>query len=379
MMKKIKELSRKELEGKKVLARFDLNVPINGGRVADDFRIKKSLPTLNWLVHHKAKIILTSHLEDVYSKEGGASSLRPVYEYLKDFVELKFAESVEDAALMIEKEENGGIILLENLRFNPGEKKNDLEFARKLADMADLYVNEAFSVSHRSHASIIGVPSLLPSYAGPLFTSEVENLSKALSPVRPFVFILGGAKFETKMPLIEKYLEIADNVVVAGALANDFFKAKGYEIGESTVYGQFDISHLVDHPKIILPIDVVVWTNEGIKVKKPNEVTRAEKIEDIGPDSLDMLTPFLEGAKFLLWNGPLGNYEKGFKDNTVKFAEMISRSPAFSIVGGGDTTAVISGLDFQDKFGFVSTGGGAMLEFLEKGTLPGIEALNKDK
>jgi len=363
------------LNGKKVLIRLDLNVPINGGEIADDFRIRKSMPTLQYLIRNKAKVIAISHLEDVYSKGGGASSLRPVYEYLKDKIDIAFASNIDEAREMSEGLEEGSVLLLENLRFDEREKQNDDGFAKELAELAEIYVNESFSVSHRMHASIVGVPKYLPSYAGELFVSEVDNLSRALNPEHPFVFILGGAKFETKLPLIEKYLKVADYVVVAGALANDFFKAKGYEIGHSTVYGQMNIDNLVNDPKIILPSDVIVWTAEGASIKKPDEVLPAESIEDIGPQSLADLEPILKGAEFILWNGPLGNYEKGFRDRTLELAEMIGSSKAFSIVGGGDTTAVISEINTDNKFGFVSTGGGAMLEFLEKGTLPGIEAL----
>lgn len=378
-IKKLTDMPIEELRGKRVLLRLDLNVPINGGEIADDFRITKALPTLLYLLRNKAKVIIASHLEDVYSKKGGASSLRPVYEYLKSKINISFAENIKEAATMVSGLEEGSAILLENLRFDEREKENDEGFARELAALGDIYVNECFSVSHRNHASVVGVPRFLDSYAGELFISEVENLSRALNPEHPFVFILGGAKFETKMPLIEKFLKVADYVVVAGALANDFFKAKGLEIGRSTVFGKVDISNMVNDPKLILPSDVVVWTAEGSRVKNPEDVLPVEAIEDIGPQALEDIAPILSGAEFILWNGPLGNYEKGFRDSTLKLAEMISDSKAFSVVGGGDTTAVISSMNVENKFGFVSTGGGAMLEFLEKGTLPGIEALKNSK
>lgn len=374
-IKKLADIPIEELRGKKVLLRLDLNVPINGGEIEDDFRITKSMPTLLYLLRNSAKVLILSHLEDVYTKKGGASSLRIVYEYLKTKISISFAENIKEASVLMQGLEEGSAILLENLRFDPREKENDEGFARELAALGDIYVNESFSVSHRPHASVVGVPRLLDSYAGELFISEVENLSRALHPEHPFVFILGGAKFETKLPLIEKFLKSADYVVIAGALANDFFKAKGLEIGHSTVYGKVDIRDMLSDPKLILPSDVVVWTAEGSQVKKPDEVLPVEAIEDIGPKSLSDIAPILAGAEFILWNGPLGNYEKGFRERTLELAEMISDSKAFSIVGGGDTTAVISSMNTENKFGFVSTGGGAMLEFLEKGTLLGIEAL----
>ena len=374
---KITDLPIDMVSGKKVLVRLDLNVPIQGGMIADDFRIKKAEPLLLWLSKVGAKVVILSHLEDVYSKEGGLSSNRPVFDYLKQKFNIRFAETIKEAQELKEGLALGEMFLLENLRFDKREKDNDKDFAKELSTLGDIYVNEAFSASHRAHTSIVGVPKLLPSYAGPLFASEVINLSRVENPDHPFLFVLGGAKFESKLPLIEKFVKIADKVMIAGALANDFFKSLGYEIGNSKVYGKIDLSSLSKNPKILLPVDVVVWSDAGSVVKLPEEVLPTDIIEDIGPKSLEMLAPILGASRFILWNGPLGNYEKGFRDRTVKFAEMISDAEGFSIIGGGDTTAVISHMDFESKFGFVSTGGGAMLEFLEKGTLPGIEALKK--
>lgn len=372
---KVTDLPLDMVSGKKVLVRMDLNVPIQGGMIADDFRIKKAEPLLSWLSKVGARTVILSHLEDVYSKEGGLSSNRPVYDNLKEKFSITFVENLSKAEEAVNNLSNGEMVLLENLRFDEREKNNDENFSKILASLGDIYVNEAFSASHRPHASIVGIPKFLPHYAGPLFASEVMNLKRAETPEHPFLFVLGGAKFESKLPLIEKFLKIADKVMIAGALANDFFKSLGYEIGDSKVYGKIDLTPLKKNPKILLPVDVVVWSDEGSVIKKPQEVLATDIIEDIGPKSLEMLAPIVSDAKFILWNGPLGNYEKGFRDRTVKFAEMISDANGFSIIGGGDTTAVISHMDFENKFGFVSTGGGAMLEFLEKGTLPGIEAL----
>lgn len=362
----------KELSGKRVLVRFDFNVPVALGRIVDDFRLKRALPTMKYLSEAGARIIAISHIEGE-----GSDTLKLVFDYFEDKFRIKFANSIETAKGMIEQIEDGEILLVENLRKDSREKENSEDFTKEIASLGDVYVNEAFSVSHREHASIVGVPKLLPSYAGLLFEEEISNLSKALSPEHPFLFALGGAKFKTKLPLIEKYIEIADNLFIAGALANDFFKCQGYEIGRSKISGEdCDISKLAIHNKIILPSDVLVTDENGkIITKKPDEVLNSDLIEDSGPATLKLLESFIKEAKLIIWNGPLGNYEKGFREKTVELARMISESEAFSIVGGGDTIAVIRELDIENKFDFVSTAGGAMLQFLQEGTLPGIEAI----
>jgi phosphoglycerate kinase len=332
------------LEGKKVLVRVDWNVPIENGLVADDFRIKKSLPTIEYLQKAGAKIILISHFDL------DTASLRPVYEYAKVFLPLTF-------------ETESDLMLLENLRMDKGEKENSRDFAVKLASGVDMFVNEAFSESHREYASIVGLPKLLPSYAGLQFNEEVKQLSNAFYPKHPFLFILGGAKFETKFPLLDKFLNIADNIFVGGALANNFFKEQGQNVGSSLVSeGDFYLKEKLQSGKIILPTDT---TLDGTR------------IVDAGPKTIESLKSKVESAKFILWNGPLGEFEKGFKTYTLELAKLIANSNAETIVGGGDTLSAIKELGLLDKFSFVSTGGGAMLQFLATGTLPGIEALRK--
>jgi phosphoglycerate kinase len=271
---------------------------------------------------------------------------------------------------------NGDCVLLENLRFDDGEKKNDPKFAQALASLGDIYVNDAFSVCHRSHASVVGVPKLMPSYAGFQLEKEVANLSKAFSPSHPFLFILGGAKFETKLPLIEKFIEIADHVFVGGALATDFFKIKGYEIGTSLVSeGDFGLEKYVNNPKLLIPIDVK--TKDG-EIKMADALSKTDAIMDCGPGTIDSLSDKVKNAKLILWNGPLGVYEQGYKDSTLSLARLIANNHdrgVESLVGGGDTIAAIAENNDEGRFSFVSTGGGAMLDFLAKGTLPGIEVL----
>ena len=305
-----------DIKGKKVLVRVDWNVPFDyrSGQavVADDFRIKKTLPTLEFLKNAGAQVILATHLED------GTT------EALKSFVP-------------------EGMRLLENLRDDPGEESNSEEFAKKLAAEADIYVNEAFSVSHRKHASIVGVPKLLPSYAGIQFLKEVEALSKAFHPPHPFLFLLGGAKFETKVSLVEKFLNIADEIFIAGTNAVPAFETE-----------------LKNNPKIFFPHGDIAAL-------------------DIDDETIENLKLKIENSKFILWNGPVGKYEDGLKKGTLAIAQMLATCGERSrtIVGGGDTLAAIKELNLFDKFTFVSTAGGAMLEFLANGTLPGILALEK--
>jgi len=371
--KTIKDIEN--LRGKRVLLRLDLNVPIIDGVLLDDFRIKKSMSTLNFLRENGAKTIVISHIESVETK-----SLKAVYEYLSKFFNILFLKDYfgEETKKAIDGMNEGDFILLENLRIYEGEEKSSEHFARQLASLGEIYVNEAFSVSHRQHASIVGVPKFLPSYAGILFEEEVANLSKAFNPEHPFLFILGGAKFETKMPLIEKFLKLADFVFVGGALANDFFKEKGYEIGLSVLSPKkFDLRKMLSSDKLLLPTDVVVKNNQGVSIKRPSQVLKEDKILDDGPATISMLEKKLLSSKFVLWNGPLGDYEKGFREGTVELARAIAKSSAKSIIGGGDTLAVVSKMNLENKFSFISTGGGAMLDFLANETLPGIEALER--
>lgn len=363
------------LQGVKVLVRADFNVPIQNKEVADDYRIRMALPTIEFLRSKGAKVILVSHLE---SADGGNPSLEPVARSLSKLDGgTTFIKDWKKAHEIIENLKDGECVLLENLRFFDGEKANDPAFAAQMASLADVYVNEAFSVSHREHASVVGVPKLIPSYAGIQLEKEVAALSKAFNPAHPFLFILGGAKFETKLPLLSKFLTIADKVFVGGALANDIYKQRGYEVGISLVSKEdIDLSDFARNPKVIIPVDII---NQEKEVKMANALTPADKIMDSGPETMEALKATIKAAKFILWNGPLGLYEDGYRGPTLDLARMIAEASeqngAESIVGGGDTLAAISTLGLEEKFTFISTGGGAMLDFLAKGTLPGIEAL----
>lgn len=370
-MKNIREA--RDLKGKRVLLRSTLNVPIESGKIINAYRLRRSLDTIKYLRESGAKIILIGHIG-----KDGQMSLYPIYEYFKKYFTLTFVKDIlgENAKSEIKNMNDGDVILLENLRGNYGERANDDDFAKELASYADIYVNDAFSASHREHASIVSLPKYLESFIGFLFAKEVKELSGALNPASPSLCILGGAKFATKEPLIEKLVNIYDKVFISGALAHDFFRTKGFNIGRSlSANTGVDIEGLVKNEKIMIPIDVTIQNKDGIFIKKPNEVSDDDSIKDSGPETVEELKKLVQDFKFVLWNGPLGEYEKGFIKPTEILARAIAESPAKTLVGGGDTIAATEHLGLEDKFSFVSTGGGAMLQFLLDGTLVGIEAL----
>jgi 3-phosphoglycerate kinase len=370
-MRSIKELT--DIKGKKVLVRVDFNVPMKNGEVEDDFRIQKALPTIKFLQEQGAKLILISHLGK------GEESLMKVGECLNKYILATFVSQIaeEQVDIFVNNMQDGEVILLENLRKDAREQSGDMDFAKSLAKLGDIYVNDAFPVSHREDSSIVLVPTLLPSYAGFQLEEEVRNLSTVLvDPERPFLFILGGAKFSTKMPLIKKYLDIADNVFIGGALLNDFLKAKGYEVGQSLVDGEsMGMEDILKNPKLVLPEDVVVSSGGNMVGKKVTEIGGEESTIDLGEGAVEMIAPYIKNAKLILWNGPLGKYEDGGGQSTKEILKLVANSNAKSIIGGGDTVALISEMGMEKDFTFVSTGGGATLDFLANGTLPGIKAL----
>jgi len=360
--------------GKTVLLRLDLNVRIFEGRVIDDFRIRMSLPTMRLLKNAGAKTVILSHIDSPET-----DSLEILSAYLNNLFPVSFARTFEELQAALPTLPAGSFVMFENLRRHPGEESLDEDFTRRLAALGNVFVNEAFSVSHRAHSSIALLPKFLPSYAGLRFAEEVEKLSGALQPLRPALLLAGGAKFETKLPLVEKFLRLYDRVAVVGALANDCFKAKGFNIGSSAASGKSpDLSHVVSNPKLFLPSDVLVRNPKGIFAKDAAELQADDKIVDIGPKTLDFFGKFVGQFRFVLWNGPLGVYEEGFRKGTEDLVKIIAAADVKSIVGGGDTYAAISSLGAIEKFDFISTGGGAMLDFLANETLPGIEALENN-
>lgn len=370
-MESIRSLT--DVTSKRVLVRSSLNVPTEEGKVLNDFRLRKSLETIEYLRKRGARVILLGHV----SGESSASLL-PVYETLKNYLPLSFVPDVvgEQAKKAIAELREGQVLLLENLRRYAGETENDLSFAQSLASLGDIYVGDDFSVMHRKHASVVLVPGLMKSYSGFVIEEEVAHLTKALAPQAPSLAVLGGAKFHTKEPLIRKCLPLYDYIFVGGALANDFLKAKGFEVGKSLVAdSQAGISDLLTNPKILLPIDVTVQGPNGKLIKNPVDVAPTESVLDVGPKTIGMLIPYIERSKTILWNGPLGNYEHGFIEQTEALAHHISVGHAETVVGGGDTIAAIERTSFDPARVFLSTGGGSMIEFLTQGTLPGLEAL----
>lgn len=378
-MRCIDELAANELRGKRVLVRAGLDLPVDEkGEVTDLFRLKKALPTLHFLSQAGAKIIILTKIgRDVKDTN------EPVYKALKRHIPVTYVPDIFGhlATSAIETMRGGEFLLLENLQQDPGEIANDPEFCKKIASLGDIYVNDCFPSAHRESAGMVGVPKLMPSYAGLQLRDEVVELTKALNPPHPAFAIIGGAKFETKIPVIKLFLEKYDHTFVVGALVNDVLKAQGLEVGRSKVSDELPPESVIGHRRFIIPNDVTAQRSDGhAYVKKPNEVTMDDKIVDIGPDSVALIAPHIERANFILWNGPTGIYEEGFVSYTHAIAEMISHrveQGAHAVIGGGDTIAALEGSGIpEEKLGFLSTGGGAMLEFLVKGTLPAIEALN---
>jgi len=378
-MKCIDVLAASELRGKKVLVRAGLDLPVDDkGEVTDLFRLKKAIPTLRFLSEAGAKVIILTKIG-----RDETDTNEPVYKALKRQMPVAYVPEIfgHMAEAAVGAMKDGEFLLLENLQQHPGEKANDPEYCAQLAQYGDLYVNDCFPSAHRESAGMVGITKMLPSFAGLQFRDEVVELGKALEPARPAFAIIGGAKFETKIPVIDLFLKKYDHTFVVGALVNDVLKAQGHEVGRSKVSSELPPPSVVGHPRFIVPNDVTAQRSDGhAYVKKPNDVTSDDKIVDIGPDSVALIAPHLERAQFILWNGPTGIYEEGFVSYTHAIAEIISRrvaEGAHAVIGGGDTIAALEGSGIpEEKLGFLSTGGGAMLEFLVKGTLPAVAALD---
>ena len=380
---KLKTIKDINFKNKRVLMRVDFNVPLEGKeKIA---KIKAAIPTLKYLIKQKSKIILISHLNRPKGKIIEELRLDSVAKKLEKLLRkgVRKLDSIIDKKVeqVVEKMKPGEIIMLENIRFYPEEEKNSPKFAKELSKLGDVFINEAFAVSHRKHASIISITKYLPSVAGPLFQQEIKELNKILQkPERPLVVVIGGAKVATKIKVIEKFLKRADKLIIAGALPNTIFAARDINVGQSFVEkDMFKVVEKLDleSPKLQLPVDFVCQNSE-IVVRGINAVKENESILDMGPKTIKLFLESIKNAKTIVWNGPLGVVEKKPFDRTSEIlAKAIVQSKAYSIVGGGDTAAFIKKLGLEKKFNYVSTGGGAMLEYLANETLPGIEALNK--
>lgn len=365
---------RTDLTSKHVIIRSSFNIPLENGKPRNLFRLLRALPTLEYLRAQGARTIVISHIG---RKED--ETLRPVYEALNERLPLTWGGSITAPEFSDVRAamSDGDIVMCENLRQDEREENNDETLAQLIASYGEVYVNDGFAEAHRAHVSTVGVAKLLPAYAGITLAQEVTELAKAMTPQSPSLFLLGGAKFETKMPLVEKYLATYDQVFIGGALVNDIMKARGYEVGTSLVS---DVSlagaPFLQDPKLIIPSDVVVQTASGERaVRVVDAVLPDDKIMDAGPETMVMLVDVMKQAKTILWNGPFGNYEAGFVETTELTAQTLAEAEAFSVVGGGDTVAAIEKLGLNDQLGFVSIGGGAMLTYLEHGSTEALDLL----
>jgi 3-phosphoglycerate kinase len=382
-----------DVAGKKVLVRVDFNVPLDPqtGAMTDDTRIRSSLPTIRYLLDNKAKVILCSHLGRPKNKEPGAS-LAPVAQRLSQLLgrEVKMAPDCigPEVEKMVSTLNDGEILMLENLRFHPEEEKNDPVFAKALAQLAEVFVNDAFGTAHRSHASTVGVTQYLPSVAGFLIEKELENMDKALnSPDRPFTALIGGAKISDKIGVLENILDKVDSLLIAGGMGSTFLKSLKYEVGQSLVEEEKIglAQKLIDTAAekgvhLLLPSDVVVANKFAAEAKSRTvsikDVPQGWYVMDIGPKTIKQFAAKLRKSKTVVWNGPVGVFEfPPFRTGTQAIAEVLASMSATTIVGGGSTAEAVQEMGLVHKMTHVSTGGGASLKFLEGKPLPGVEAL----
>ena len=392
--KSIADLSEKDLAGKRVLVRVDFNVPIDKEKnITDDIRIKESLPTIKYLSEKGAKVILVSHLG---RPDGVTEDLRlnPIAKRLEELLKkkiVKLDDSIgEEVEQAISRMNNGDIVLLENIRFYKEEEANDEQFARKLAELADIYVNDAFGTAHRAHASTAGIAQFLPAYAGFLIQKELDVMGKALAdPKRPFVAIIGGAKISTKIGVLKNLLSKVDTLVIGGGMIFTILKAKGMEVGKSLVElkaidqaKEFIARAEASKVKVIYGKDVVVASE--ISDKASTKIVKIDQIPpdmmgvDAGPETIKEIKEAIKNAGTVVWNGPIGIFEiPKFAKGTNEIAKALAESKAVSIIGGGDSAAAIEAAGVANKITHISTGGGASLEFLEGKELPGIAVLQE--
>jgi len=389
-IKSIKQI--RSLEGKRVLLRLDLNVPIRRNKVVELYKLNMALDTIKYLQAKDAKIIIISHLGRPKGQRDKTYSLEPVAVALEKIMQtkIKFSKQIIGQGIVKKTKslKNKEILLLENLRFEAGEKENSIEFAKSLAELADVYVNDAFAVSHRSQASVDKIKKYLPSYGGLLLEEEINNLSLVFKPKKPFLAVIGGAKISTKIKLLENLSKSADKILIGGALANTLYLALGNEVGkslvddDSLVWAKSFMKQKRLKDKIKLPSDFLVENaKKEVVLKKAKNINKSDRIYDIGPDSILEFSKEIKKAHTLIWNGPLGMFEKKkFKQGTMSIARSLalqSKKEAICIVGGGETVEALSVLNYREYINWISTGGGAMLAFLAKENMPGLKGLIK--
>ncbi|WP_018888162.1 phosphoglycerate kinase [Paenibacillus massiliensis] len=382
-----------ELNGKKVFVRVDFNVPVENGKITDDKRIRETLPTINYLIEQGAKIILASHFGRPKGQVVEEMRLTPVAARLSELLNKpvqKVDEAIgENVKAEVAKLNNGDVLLLENVRFYPGEEKNDAELAKQFAELADVFVNDAFGAAHRAHASTEGIAHHLPAVSGLLMERELDVLGKALSnPERPFTAIIGGSKVKDKIDVINHLTELADNIIIGGGLAYTFFKAQGHEIGKSlldeskldVVLGFIEKAEKLGK-KFYLPVDIVV--SDDFSADANTQIVDIDSIPaewegvDIGPKTRAIYADVIKNSKLVVWNGPMGVFEmEPFAGGTREVAEACANTEGYTIIGGGDSAAAAEKFNLADKMNHISTGGGASLEFMEGKALPGVVALN---
>lgn len=382
-----------EVKGKRVFVRVDFNVPVEDGKITDDTRIRETLPTIKYLIENGAKIILASHMGRPKGEFVDSMRLTTAAERLSELLGKPVAKADEAVGEAVKAKiaelGEGDVLVLENVRFYPGEEKNDQELAKQFAELADLFVNDAFGAAHRAHASTEGIAHFLPAVSGLLMEKELTVLGKALSnPERPFTAIIGGSKVKDKIDVIDNLLSLADNVLIGGGLSYTFTKAQGFEIGKSLVDNdKLEVAlGFIEKAKALgknfmLPVDVVVADKFGAdantKIVDYNEIPEGWEGLDIGPKTRELYADIIKNSKLVVWNGPMGVFEiDKFAEGTLEVAKACATTEGYTVIGGGDSAAAAEKFHLADQMDHISTGGGASLEFMEGKALPGVEALN---